>query len=165
MKKRDLIAATAGAIAATILAGGVAWAAIPDAAGVIHGCYKKSNGDLRVADSAAQCGHSEEPISWSQQGPQGPPGVSGIELVGGSVIIPAGEFRWAHAACPTGKKVVGGGFNHPANRMDGFVSYPSREPGTDVRGFPPGLNSWSARAYNPNAFGVEFEAFAICANA
>jgi hypothetical protein len=148
-----------------MVVGGAAWATIPGPGGVIQGCYKTSNGDLRVAESAADCGPAETPIAWGQQGPQGPAGVSGLELVGGSVIVPPGEWRFAHAACPAGKRVIGGGFNHPATRMDGFVSYPSREAGTDLVGFPPGLAAWSARAYNPNGFGVELDAFAICANA
>jgi hypothetical protein len=130
---------------------------------VIHGCYKTSNGDLRVVELATACGPPEAAISWGQEGPQGRPGVSGLELVGASVLIPPGDWRFAHAACPTGKRIVGGGFRHPATRMDSFVSYPSREPGTDTFGFPPGLAAWSARAFNPNAFAVEFEAFAICA--
>src|SRR5436853_380108 len=41
------------AIAATgvvLLASGIAYATIPDANGVIHGCYQKSGGALRVLD-------------------------------------------------------------------------------------------------------------------
>ena len=41
-----------GVVAGLALAGGVAYATIPDANGVIHGCYKKS-GDLRVIDPAS----------------------------------------------------------------------------------------------------------------
>ncbi len=77
MKRRDLITAAAGALAATVLAGGVAWAAIPDAGGVIHGCHKKNNGQLRLADTAADCNASELAVQWSQTGPQGPPGLKG----------------------------------------------------------------------------------------
>lgn len=66
-------AAAASALAA------IAYASIPDANGVIHGCYKKSGGTLRVIDSAtAQCDErNETPVQWSQTGPQGLPGPQG----------------------------------------------------------------------------------------
>ena len=52
----------------------IAYAAIPDSGGVIHGCYKSNNGTLRVIDTAVtQCDNSETPIQWSQTGPQGSP--------------------------------------------------------------------------------------------
>lgn len=65
--------------AATLAAGGVALAAIPDAAGVIHGCYQNTNGDLRVIDSStgSGCKTSETAIQWSQTGPQGAVGPQG----------------------------------------------------------------------------------------
>ena len=54
-------------------------AAIPDSSGVIHGCYQKNVGNLRVIDSSAgdSCRPSEIGISWSQTGPQGPTGATG----------------------------------------------------------------------------------------
>lgn len=57
----------------------IAYAVIPDSNGVIHGCYKTSNGSLRVIDSpAVQCDpRNETAISWSQTGPQGPQGEPG----------------------------------------------------------------------------------------
>ena len=35
------------------LAGGIAYATVPDSSGVIHGCYQTHNGRLRVVDTAA----------------------------------------------------------------------------------------------------------------
>lgn len=82
MKKRSLISAAAGALAATVLAGGIAVAAIPDAGGVINGCYRASEddqkGQLRVVNGAGNCRNNELPISWNQVGPQGPQGPQGI---------------------------------------------------------------------------------------
>lgn len=64
-----------------IVAGMVAFASIPDSAGVIHGCIKTQSGQLRVIDTATeQCLPSETAISWNQvglQGPQGPAGSQG----------------------------------------------------------------------------------------
>ena len=65
-----LIVALAPAAAA-----GVAYASIPDSSGVIHGCYKKTRGMLRVIDSATTtCGNDETALTWNQTGPQGPTG-------------------------------------------------------------------------------------------
>jgi Collagen triple helix repeat (20 copies) len=83
-----LIGVVVGALAVT-LAGGIAWATIPGADGVIHGCYKAQNGQLRLVDPSSQSKHaahhsdcrpSELSIDWNQQGPQGiqgPPGPKG----------------------------------------------------------------------------------------
>ncbi|HEY7276009.1 MAG TPA: hypothetical protein VH594_08590 [Trebonia sp.] len=69
------------AVVAVVLGlGGVAWASIPDSSGVIHGCYQKEHGQLRVIDTDKQhqsCNHSEIAVSWSQTGPQGATGPQG----------------------------------------------------------------------------------------
>lgn len=60
-----------------MLAGGVAFAAIPAADGVIHGCYNTSTGTLRVVESDDQCRSNEKPLPWNQSGQQGPQGIPG----------------------------------------------------------------------------------------
>src|ERR687898_601427 len=69
-----LVGAVVGAVG-----GGAALAAIPDSSGAINGCYQKNVGNLRVIDPSAgdSCRPSEIAISWSQTGPQGPPGPQG----------------------------------------------------------------------------------------
>lgn len=59
--------------------GGVAYSAIPDPMGVIHGCYTNQGRTLRVIDSAESCLGSETALNWSQQGPAGPAGAQGPE--------------------------------------------------------------------------------------
>jgi len=59
------------------------YAEIPDADGVIHGCYKAQSdesGNFRVIDKAAgsTCKNSEILLHFSQTGPQGPTGPQGI---------------------------------------------------------------------------------------
>ncbi len=68
-----------GGVVGAILAGGAAFAAIPDSNGVINGCFQKNVGNLRVIDPSAgdSCRPSEVPISWSQTGPAGPQGPKG----------------------------------------------------------------------------------------
>jgi hypothetical protein len=60
--------------------GGVAYSAIPDPVGVIHGCRENVNGVLRVIDTGAgqACDPARETaLNWSQQGPAGATGVQG----------------------------------------------------------------------------------------
>ena len=67
----------AGSVALGVVV--VTRASIPDAAGVIHGCYKKDNSSLRVIDnSVTQCEANETAINWNQIGPQGPQGPQGL---------------------------------------------------------------------------------------
>jgi Collagen triple helix repeat (20 copies) len=65
------------------VAGGVAYATIPDGGGVIHACYDKQSGQVRIFDPAGGaikgCGKTEAETSWSQTGPQGPAGTAGAQ--------------------------------------------------------------------------------------
>jgi hypothetical protein len=66
--------------AAVVAAGlaGTAYATIPGGDGVIHGCYAKSGGTLRVIDaSVTSCKSGETALNWSQQGQPGPQGPQG----------------------------------------------------------------------------------------
>ena len=68
----------AAALIAALAVAGTAFAAIPDSGGVIHGCYLKNAGLLRVIDTArSRCSPIETAIQWSQTGPQGPEGAIG----------------------------------------------------------------------------------------
>lgn len=67
---------------ALVISAGVAFAtgaiqSVVGADGVIDGCYKAANGQLRVVPDEGQCNASELPISWSQTGPKGDPGPPG----------------------------------------------------------------------------------------
>jgi hypothetical protein len=66
-------------VGALLVAGGIAYATIPDGGGVIHACYQKNQGALRVIDTdkAQTCSSSESPLIWNQTGQQGPPGPTG----------------------------------------------------------------------------------------
>jgi hypothetical protein len=78
LRRRDLSAALAGAAVCIVLAGGVAWAAIPSVpGGVIQGCYD-SGGNVKVVE-ALPCPRNYTAFKWSQQGPQGLQGIQGIQ--------------------------------------------------------------------------------------
>ena len=80
MKRKLIRPALVGlAIVGALAVGGIAYANIPDTGGVIHGCYNKIQGSLRVIDTdkAQTCTNGETPLNWSQTGPQGPQGIQG----------------------------------------------------------------------------------------
>jgi len=80
-----------GSVGLVLVVGGVALASIPDQNGVIHACYRNSNGQLRVIDNATQtCSSGETALTWNQTGPaglQGPVGPTGPEGLPGSEIV------------------------------------------------------------------------------
>src|SRR6266540_3846415 len=78
--KRNRAVAGLAAVVLLIALGGIAYATIPDSDGVIHGCYQKSSGLLRVidTDTGQSCASSEKPVSWNQTGPEGPTGPQGV---------------------------------------------------------------------------------------
>jgi hypothetical protein len=81
MSKRKIAAVAAGI--AAVAAGSVAFAAIPDGNGVIHGCYGKPGsarpGAVRVIDTGngEACTSNQSPLNWNQPGPTGPTGAKG----------------------------------------------------------------------------------------
>ena len=70
---------SAAAVVAALAATGIAYATIPDSAGVIHGCYSKTSsmslppGSLRVVDTGLgqSCSQNEVALNWNQQGVKG----------------------------------------------------------------------------------------------
>ena len=76
--RRSRLAVAGVAALVALVAVTVASATIPDSGGVIHGCYTKSGGSLRVIDaSVTNCKSTETSLNWSQTGPKGPTGSMG----------------------------------------------------------------------------------------
>ncbi|HZM74657.1 MAG TPA: hypothetical protein VFC19_02965 [Candidatus Limnocylindrales bacterium] len=63
MRRAGLVA---GVLAGVLLLSGIAWASIPGGDGAIHGCYKNTDGSLRVIDSAATCPNGYTALNWAQ---------------------------------------------------------------------------------------------------
>lgn len=64
--------------AVSLALGGAAYAAIPDPAGVIHGCRSNLLHTLTVIDSAnSSCPIGTTALNWNQSGPEGPQGPIG----------------------------------------------------------------------------------------
>ena len=116
---------SAGVAVVALAAAGVAYANIPDSAGVIHGCYSKTSstslppGSLRVIDTGLgqSCGQNEVALNWNQQGvkgatgpqgPQGPQGPAGPQGPPG----PQGSQGQKGATGPTGPSGTSHGYGH-----------------------------------------------------
>jgi hypothetical protein len=136
-KSKKLTFLLAGALAALTF-GSIAWAAIPDASGVIHGCYSPNgalatNGtQLNILDGAsAACSKGQKEITWNQQGPpgaQGPKGDKGDQgpsdgwdagSFGTTVPVGGSETTFGTATMPAGNYVLSG-----AVRCGGRRSHP-----------------------------------------
>ena len=111
------------ATVAVLAAGGIAYATIPDAGNVFHGCVKEDNGMLRLIDTSSsgpsgRCRENETAVSWNQTGPPGeagangdpgPPGVSGLQTVTLASISNSVSPKEAAVLCPAGKRAIAGG--------------------------------------------------------
>ena len=127
MQNRRRLIATAVALVVIVIGSGVR-ASIPDSAtAVISGCYRTSNGALRVIDAEAgeTCSPSELPLTWNQVGPRGAQGPEG----------PAGPEGPQGPAGPEGPQGPAGpeGPQGPAGHVDAASA------ASDVE-FPPGLH-------------------------
>jgi len=106
----------AAALGATLAVGlgaaGIAVASIPDSGGVIHGCYSKANGTLKVIDSAkvAACPSGAASLRWNQTGPQGATGARGAQGPAGpqGPAGSQGQPGAQGAAGPTGPQGLAG---------------------------------------------------------
>ncbi len=84
-------------IVGALVVGGIAYATIPDGTGVIHGCYLKGLGTLRVIDTgkAQTCSGFETPLNWNQTGQQGPQGPQGPQGQQGPAGPPGPSDVWS----------------------------------------------------------------------
>ena len=116
-------------VAGLAVAGGIAYATIPDSDGVFHACVQKKDGKVRLIDPsklgrAGQCKGKEKAVSWNQTGPRGPTGpqgptgktgptgatgLSGLQTVTLASLSNSISPKEAAVLCPSGKRVISGG--------------------------------------------------------
>lgn len=136
VRSRASIGVLALAIGVVIGGTSIAYAAIPDPDGTVHGCVSNLTGTLRIIDpsTGARCSALETPLNFSQQGlpgpagaqgPQGPAGsagVSGYEVVRTAGAPSTANFQVQVATCPSGKTAVsGGGYTVLDSGVSGIV--------------------------------------------
>ena len=126
--RRVVLAITAVAVVA--IAGGVTYAVADiGGGGVINGCYKSQNGQLRLVDPTTDhCLPSETAISWGQTGTQGPTGPAGPQG-------PTGPQGPAGPTGPQGPKGDTGATGPQGPKGDTGATGPQGPPG--LSGLPP----------------------------
>ena len=134
-------------IVALVTAGGVAYATIPSAAGVINGCYKTQNGQLRVVDSATECNSSETAIQWNRTGPAGATGATGATGPQG----PKGDTGAPGTNGTNGKDGAPGAKGDPCLPVDPACVGPKGENGTNGVDGKDGLNGLNGANGAPGA--------------
>lgn len=79
LSSRGVVGVLGVALGLAVGGASVAYAAVPDPNGTIHGCVGQLTGSLRVIDpsTGAACSVLEKPLTFSQQGPAGAQGPSG----------------------------------------------------------------------------------------
>jgi hypothetical protein len=154
------------------------------ASSAIFGCVNNTTGGIRIVSAKTGCLQTEHKISWNNggpvgpqgpkgaqgpkgsQGPQGPKGAQGPSGVATiqikksqSVSLLPTKSGSAVVVCPSGMKLIGGGFQASPNTTAFFSvteNGPIGNPGT-----------WRVHAMNTNTKNgptISFIAFAICAS-
>jgi hypothetical protein len=176
-----------GVLLAVVLAG-TTWVFAQEQSEVILACVSL-NGIVRIVQHDDQCRPNEWPISWHQQGPQGPegpqgeqgppgaqgeqgpagpqgePGISGWEVVSERSEFDSTSVKVEHAVCPEGKQLLGGGVEiYPdlddPDRDFAPIIVKSSAPTT----IPP-VNWWAKVVeIDPYDYNWWMEVYAICAD-
>jgi len=104
-RRHFTVALSLATVGVVVAAGAVAFADIPDS-GVVHACYDKAGGRLRVIDQHDSCAGSERHITWNERGAQGPRGEVGPAGAKGApgAAGPAGPRGEVGPAGPAGPK-------------------------------------------------------------
>ena len=108
-----------------LVAVGIAYGAIPDASGVVHGCYSKRTGALRVINSTATCATGELALNWNQRGPKGDAGAIGPQGVPGQPGAPGAKGD----SGATGPQGAPGQPGTPGTKGDTGATGPQGAPG------------------------------------
>ena len=159
-------------------AGSIAWAAVPDGANMVHGCYasgstgRTGGAALSVIDSdrGGKCGRGQTELVFNQRGPQGPPGpasATGLYILNSGTVTVGGALEdtngWTSAWCDQGDVIQSGGFlrnqSGPGGTWDPQGEIVGSFPAED--GFTQALDGWTVGWMN-GAPGEWFVAYAVC---
>jgi hypothetical protein len=141
-------------VALAVALGGVAYAAIPDSAGVIHGCYSRTGALSVINTSAGQtCGRGTTALNWNQTGPQGQPGLSNLSYTTYTETWTGPGYGAVTMGCPQQNGMpLSGGFS--ATDPQAFLT--DSYPGADHA-------RWAFSAYAPDSGSTTGTFYLICA--
>lgn len=145
------LAVAVGVLVAMLGGGAVANASIPSATGVINGCHKTSGWDKGLLividqDAGESCPSDFTPLSWNH--------VSGIETVRKTESVAAGTASAVSLPCPSGRRVMGGGYELPTAVSPDVHVVSSTSPSPD---------GWQVTIRNDSTASVAVEVTANCA--
>ena len=91
------------------------------AATVIHACYIKTTGSIRIVPVVTDCHSNEQAVSWNEEGPAGsagpagPKGTAGPAGAPGAMTLPANLAALSAALSTNGGAALNGSsrFKHP----------------------------------------------------
>jgi hypothetical protein len=148
------------AVLVLLAVAGTAAATIPDSDQVIHGCYSKSGGSLRVIDNTVtNCAKTETALNWNVQGPQGIQGLQGIQGPKGDQGVQGVQGQQGVAG-PPGPSGTSRGYLASANGV-AVAQSPAFSTVVALHSVPDGTYQlWAAVPFNdvPNEPGVFCEA-------
>jgi len=111
-------------------------------------------GDTGAAGAAGPAGPAGPQGATGPQGPAGPGGLDGYEIVRRDGEVQPLSYSYLQVPCPTGKRVLGGGYNMGGGSPWAFHNDPV------------GSSIWQVAIENKDLFTkAYFTAYAICANA
>lgn len=121
-KSRRRVARRASAIGLGVVMVGIAGTTLAsgqanDTPEPIHACVSQGNliglgkGTIRIVADPGACNSNEDPLSWNQQGRQGPPGEARFYTVSVVFKVMAQHVGDGIARCEPGDRVTGGGFS------------------------------------------------------
>jgi hypothetical protein len=173
-------------LALGIAVGGGAYAlsAVPDRAGVFHGCVNKKTKVLRVVDSASQCrktvrrGKHKQPgetaIAWNQKGAPGTNGTNGANGANGASKVvtrvadftsnASGDSGDQRASCNAGERATGGGISWTQSPGSGDTIR-SSNPLLSPEGFPANGDvptAWEGDIHTSDGMGKTGRIWVIC---
>jgi hypothetical protein len=97
---------------------GVAYAAIPDSTGVIHGCVNGGSGLLRVINTGQSCTGGESAIDWVQS--------AGFQIYGSDIdvaaVAPTPLQQVISLTLPPGSYQISASFNVEKTSGDGILA-------------------------------------------
>ena len=163
--------AAVAAVAGLVIPGAASAATSSSNPAVVHACYAKKGGALRVA---THCTSAQRSISWNQTGPKGPAGPKGargpqgpagtfgkVSVVDQNNTVPAGYEVEYNVQCPSGDIAISGGASFGPGNGTGlgnvFIETSRPDP---VTGTPTG---WDVILNNGTSQTATTDTYAVCA--
>jgi hypothetical protein len=146
---KKLVVSAAALVA--LVAGSLAFAAVPDVGGVIHTCYKPGKWYVVDVQAGQHCAGTEKQLDINQKGPQGDPGpagpqgapgMSGLVRLANVSTYDAGSPKTVKVDCPAGKTAISGSASISAPIVQGQPTVVL----TDLARLTNGEEGWLARA-------------------